>query len=71
MNGELFCCARQQTFFQFYLSDTLHLLSIYIAEYVPLVQFMYLVFTHMPGESYHRQLRFFVAGLVLCISSAN
>jgi len=26
-------------------------------EYVPLVEFMYLVFTCMPGESYHRQLR--------------
>ena len=38
---------------------------------VPLVEFMYLVFTCIPGESYCRQLRssFFV--LVLCISNAN
>jgi len=27
------------------------------AQHVPLVEFMYLVFTRMPGESYHRQLR--------------
>ena len=26
-------------------------------EDVPLAEFMYIVFTHMPGESYHRQLR--------------
>ena len=26
-------------------------------EYVPLVEFMYLVFTRMPGKSYHRRLR--------------
>ena len=26
-------------------------------EAVPLVELMYLVFTRMPGESYHRQLR--------------
>ena len=30
---------------------------------VPLVEFMYLVFTHMPGESYCRQLRYL---LCLC-----
>ena len=28
-----------------------------VHEDVPLVEFMYLVFTRMPGESYHRQLR--------------
>ena len=28
-----------------------------IFEDVPLVEFMYLVFTHMPGERYCRQLR--------------
>ena len=27
------------------------------SEDAPLVEFMYLVFTRMPGESYHRQLR--------------
>ena len=26
-------------------------------EDVPLVEFMYLVFTHMPGESYRRRFR--------------
>ena len=26
-------------------------------EDVPLVEFMYLAFTHMPGESYRRRLR--------------
>ena len=26
-------------------------------EDVPLVEFVYLVFTHMPGESYRRRLR--------------
>ena len=26
-------------------------------EAVPLVEFMYLVFTHMPGEKYRRRLR--------------
>ena len=30
---------------------------------VPLVEFMYLVFTGMPGEGYHRQLR----SLLLCL----
>ena len=29
----------------------------YKDEDVPLVEFMYLVFTHMPGESYRRRLR--------------
>ena len=36
-------------------------------EDVSLVEFMYLVFTRMPGESY----QFFVVVLVLRISSAN
>ena len=31
---------------------------------VPLVEFMYLVFTRMPGESYRRRLRYFL--LCLC-----
>ena len=30
---------------------------------VPLVEFMYLVFTRMPGESYHRHL----GSLLLCL----
>ena len=30
---------------------------------VPLVEFMYLVFTHVPGESYRRRLR----SLLLCL----
>ena len=59
-----------------------------VHEDVPLVEFMYLVFTRMPGESYRRRLsslllylcyvfrapiktQFFVAVLVLRISSAN
>ena len=33
-------------------------------EDVPLVEFMYLVFTRMPGESYRRRLRFLL--LYLC-----
>ena len=28
-----------------------------LSEDVPLVEFMYLVFTRMPGESYRRRLR--------------
>ena len=32
-------------------------------EDVPLVEFIYLVFTHMPGESYYRRLR----SLWLCL----
>ena len=36
-------------------------LSLYLCyEDVPLVEFMYLVFTHMPGESYRRRLEVFV-----------
>ena len=38
-------------------------------EDVPLVEFMYLVFTRMPGESYRRRLRSVVV-FVLLISSA-
>ena len=30
---------------------------LYLCKDVPLVEFMYLVFTSMPGESYHRQFR--------------
>ena len=36
-------------------------------EDVPLVEFMYLVFTHMPGESYRRQLRSFCVCLLLLL----
>ena len=36
----------------------------------PLVEFMYLVFTRMPGESYRRRLKSFFV-LVLRLSSAN
>ena len=35
-----------------------------LSEDVPLVEFMYLVFTHMPGESYCRQL---LRSLLLCL----
>ena len=38
---------------------------------VPLVEFMYLVFARMPGESYRRRLRSLAFVLVLRISSAN
>ena len=34
---------------------------------VPLVEFMYLVFTHMPGESYSRQL----GSLSLCLCDVS
>ena len=34
------------------------------AEDVPLVEFMYLVFTRRPGESYSRRLRFLYGVLV-------
>ena len=37
---------------------------------VPPVEFLYHVFTCMPGQSYHRRLGFVVV-LVLCILSAN
>ena len=30
---------------------------VYAFEDVLLVEFMYVIFAHMPGESYHRQLR--------------
>ena len=41
-------------------------------EAVPRVEFMYIVFTRMPGESYLRRHRSsFVVELVLRISSAN
>ena len=39
-----------------------------MAEDVPLVEFMYLVFTRMPGESYRRWLR---SLLYLCILSPD
>ena len=41
-----------------------------VSEDVPLVEFMYLVFTHMPGESYCRWLRSVVM-LEWSLSSAN
>ena len=37
------------------------------SKYVPLVEFIYLVFTRMPGESYRRQLRSFVR--CVCVTS--
>ena len=37
-----------------------------VTEDIPLVEFMYIVFTRMPGESYRRPLR-----SLLCISNAN
>ena len=40
-------------------------------ENVALVEFMYLVFTRMPGESYCRATQVFVVVFVLHISSAN
>ena len=40
-----------------------------VLEDVPLVEFMYLIFTRMSGESYRRRL--IVAVLVLRISNAN
>ena len=43
--------------------------ALIILEDVPLVEFMYFVFTGMPGESYGRSLLSVV--LVLRISSAN
>ena len=39
--------------------------------HVPVVEFMYLVFTRMPGESYHRATQVFVVVLVLRILSAD
>ena len=38
---------------------------------LPLVEFKYLVFIRMPGESYRRRFRSCVVVLVLHISSAN
>ena len=40
-------------------------------EDVPLVEFMYLVFTYMPSESYHRQLRSLLLVLMWHLSRAN
>ena len=36
---------------------------------VPLMEFMYLVFTRIPGESYRQQFRSLL--LCLCLSAAN
>ena len=38
---------------------------------VPLVDFMYLVFTRMPGESYGRGLGYLFVVFVWCLSSAD
>ena len=38
----------------------------YVPDDVPLVEFMYLVFTRMPGESYSRWLR---SLLLCCVTS--
>ena len=45
------------------IRNRVHLQYRYFLEDVPLVEFMSLVFTHMRGESYHRQLR----SLLLCL----
>ena len=45
------------------IRNRVHLQYRYFLEAVPLVEFMSLVFTHMRGESYHRQLR----SLLLCL----
>ena len=45
------------TFTQLLSSETMYL------ENVPLVEFIYLVFTRMPGESYRRRL----GSLLLCL----
>ena len=42
---------------------TVNITNITVLEDVPLVEFMYLVFTRMPGESYRRRLR----SLLLCL----
>ena len=42
------------------------LLTVSIIEDVPLVEFMYLVFTRLPGESYRRPL----GSLLLCLCDA-
>ena len=47
-----------------YQATKWHLNNSSFYEDVPLVEFMYLVFTHMPGESYCRRLRSFL--LYLC-----
>ena len=41
-----------------------------IEEDVPLLEFMYLVFTRMSGESYRIRLRSFVVVFVVCLSNA-
>ena len=41
----------------------LHLCQVRVTVNVPLVEFMYLVFTRMPGKSYCRRLRY----LLLCL----
>ena len=43
--------------------DHVHRKPVPADRYVPLVEFMYLVFTRMPGESYRRRLR----SLLLCL----
>ena len=45
-------------------------LGIYLSEDVPLVEFMHLLFTHVPGESYHGQLRSLLSS-VWHLSSTN
>ena len=39
----------------------------YVFQDIPVVEFMYLVFTHMPGENYRRKLRSYL--LCLCVTS--
>ena len=43
----------------------------HVQQDVPLVECMYLVFTHMPGESYHRRVRSLLLYLCYVFLSAN
>ena len=51
-------------FSTFYTQTEAIIFSNTMSEDVPLVEFMYLVFTRMPGESYRRRLRYLL--LYLC-----
>ena len=43
---------------------------LFFLKHVPLVEFVYLVFTRVPGESYRRRLRSFVVVIVWRLSGA-
>ena len=56
----------KMTFMMFciiYCSIPLYICLLFFLKHVPLVEFVYLVFTHVPGESYRRRLR----SLLLCL----